>query len=294
MRKKNTEAADNMWKATQVLHIAVKRSLCFGRRGVCVQPHPKKAHRGGEDAFFSHPRGIGVADGVGGYASHGIDPAVYTRNVMRFTLDAVQADASSDGITALEALNEGCKRALQAGDRGGCPVTLVTLVGDIYASVLNLGDCGTIVLRDNRLFYRTEMQQHSFNCPFQLPDDSPSCGEQARLEVKEGDIFLCASDGVLDNVEVDDLLAHMRRTSADGCARVAEAIGKHASTNAIRKDYLSPFAKHAMEAGYRYMGGKVDDVTALVSVVTRGADLLESCAPLITDLLSMENHPIRL
>lgn len=45
-------------------------------------PHPDKAHTGGEDAFLVCGRGLGaaaVADGVGGWAELGIDPAEYPR-----------------------------------------------------------------------------------------------------------------------------------------------------------------------------------------------------------------------
>lgn len=42
-------------------------------------PHPEKAHRGGEDAFFNSSLLLAVADGVGGWNSHGIDPSKYSR-----------------------------------------------------------------------------------------------------------------------------------------------------------------------------------------------------------------------
>ncbi len=31
-------------------------------------PHPEKAHKGGEDAIFTHEKMLVVADGVGGWA----------------------------------------------------------------------------------------------------------------------------------------------------------------------------------------------------------------------------------
>lgn len=45
-------------------------------------PHPGKAASGGEDAFFVsavHGGGIGVADGVSGWAQEGVDAALYSR-----------------------------------------------------------------------------------------------------------------------------------------------------------------------------------------------------------------------
>lgn len=277
-----------MLRVDKFLLVAVRRSLHFGCRGVCAIPHPQKAYRGGEDAFFAHGKGIGVADGVGGYASHGIDPALYTRNVMRFALQAVSASKRSCGETALDVLTTSWIEARQSGQPGGCPASLVTVVEGSYASVLNLGDCGIVTVRNGELLYRSEMQQHSFNCPFQLPEDPPSSGEQAKLELHEGDIFLCATDGVLDNVEVSDLLKHLCEVDQYGCTGVAERIGYLASTNAQNKKFLSPFAKHAIEAGYRYMGGKLDDITALVAKVTSVEEEQEVCPALITDYFQIK------
>lgn len=42
-------------------------------------PHPEKAHRGGEDAYFNSSSMLVVADGVGGWNNHGIDPSKYSR-----------------------------------------------------------------------------------------------------------------------------------------------------------------------------------------------------------------------
>ncbi|CCW60536.1 unnamed protein product [Phytomonas sp. EM1] len=269
------------------------QQLIFGQRGVCCIPHPQKAYRGGEDAFFSHPYGISVADGVGGYSEQGVDPAVYTRNVMSFSLEKVKANVCESGTaSALDVLNYGWKMANTAAQPGGCPVTMATIVEHTFASILNLGDCGIIVLRKKKLLYQTTTQQHSFNCPYQLPHDPPDLGEEAKIQLREGDVFLCMSDGVLDNIEVDDLIKHLDNVEQSGCKQVAEAIGKHASLNGHNREFLSPFARHASQLGYRYMGGKLDDITALVARVTpaTSSGLIKEnsrCAELIEELLPL-------
>lgn len=56
--------------------------LKFGVKNI---PHPNKAHYGGEDAFFVSEVGggaAGIADGVGGWAESGINPADYSKNFM--------------------------------------------------------------------------------------------------------------------------------------------------------------------------------------------------------------------
>ena len=57
-----------------------------------VIPHPSKANRvydlhprcGGEDSYFIDEKhnSVGVADGVGGWASHGVDPGLFSRELM--------------------------------------------------------------------------------------------------------------------------------------------------------------------------------------------------------------------
>ena len=48
---------------------------------VFVLPHMQKRHKGGEDAAVLTDRVISVADGVGGWAENGVDPANYSRRL---------------------------------------------------------------------------------------------------------------------------------------------------------------------------------------------------------------------
>jgi len=47
--------------------------------GVKAIPHDDKAHKGGEDAWAATDRLIAVADGVGGWARHGVDPGLFSK-----------------------------------------------------------------------------------------------------------------------------------------------------------------------------------------------------------------------
>ena len=53
------------------MHIVIFRSHMI--------PHPEKAHRGGEDAYFNSSHMLVVADGVGGWNNQGVDPSKYSR-----------------------------------------------------------------------------------------------------------------------------------------------------------------------------------------------------------------------
>jgi len=47
--------------------------------GVACLPHDDKVHKGGEDAWTASERLIAVADGVGGWAKHGVDPGIFSK-----------------------------------------------------------------------------------------------------------------------------------------------------------------------------------------------------------------------
>ncbi len=46
-----------------------------------VLPHMQKRHKGGEDAAVLTDTVLAVADGVGGWAENGVDPANYSRRL---------------------------------------------------------------------------------------------------------------------------------------------------------------------------------------------------------------------
>lgn len=61
---------------------APRLRLQFGVKNI---PHPRKAHYGGEDAFFVSEAGggrAGIADGVGGWQEAGVNPADYSKSLM--------------------------------------------------------------------------------------------------------------------------------------------------------------------------------------------------------------------
>lgn len=45
-------------------------------------PHPDKQQKGGEDAGLATDTFLAVADGVGGWAESGIDPGIYSKNLI--------------------------------------------------------------------------------------------------------------------------------------------------------------------------------------------------------------------
>ena len=83
-------------------------------------------------------------------------------------------------------------------------------------------------------------------------------------------MLVLASDGIWDNLFDEDILTCLHRPRRDSKAFAeasATCIAELAQTKSQDKSYESPFAKHAKAHGKSYPGGKVDDITVVVSVV---------------------------
>ncbi|KAF6262708.1 hypothetical protein COO60DRAFT_586442 [Scenedesmus sp. NREL 46B-D3] len=85
-------AASEQQQQQQVVYKTVKQLRM--RSAAAYLPHPEKESYGGEDAHFvSNISGgaIGVADGVGGWAESGVNPAEYSRTLMRVACAYIEA-----------------------------------------------------------------------------------------------------------------------------------------------------------------------------------------------------------
>ena len=51
--------------------------------GQAYIPDPIKAEKGGEDAMYANSNVLAVADGVGGWIRRGVDPALYSRKLVK-------------------------------------------------------------------------------------------------------------------------------------------------------------------------------------------------------------------
>jgi protein phosphatase PTC7 len=78
------------------------------------------------------------------------------------------------------------------------------------------------------------------------------------------------SDGLFDNlfdIKIIELLRPFVRESDNilDPGLVAEIIAKEAEKYSYQNTYISPFAKHARDNYYDYVGGKPDDITVAVA-----------------------------
>ncbi|XP_078082156.1 protein phosphatase PTC7 homolog [Mustelus asterias] len=150
----------------------------------------------------------------------------------------------------------------------------------------NLGDSGFLIVRDGRIIHRSDEQQHYFNTPFQLAiappeaqdsilNDSPETAEGSTFDVEVGDIILTATDGLFDNMPdymILQQLGQLKDSSYQSMKATVKSIAEQAQQLAYDPNYMSPFAQHACENGLNVQGGKPDDITVLLSVVTESKE----------------------
>ena len=138
--------------------------------GLFIQPHPAKVQKGGEDAASITGNLIAVADGVGGWAESGVDPAKYSRQLCSNIDRLVEAD--SDGAR----FGTDPKRLLidaesETREIGSCTCCIAALDRhEPFLHTCNLGDSGYLLLRKSGLdlvsVFRSKEQTHSFNFPY--------------------------------------------------------------------------------------------------------------------------------
>lgn len=278
--------------------------------GECVIPHPDKISYGGEDAYFVSAHCFGVSDGVGGWQESGINPAEYSQTLMEEAKLYFEGQrdvvAAADGviddsgevaevmISSLGALSAAHTRTRKPGSATACIIRVDEERGELEAS--NLGDSGFVIVRDGRVHFKSPIQEHFFDCPYQLgaapeyvPEtDYPSDAMQFREQLQSGDVIVLATDGLWDNVAVDSLL-DIVNSGVDDVQGVATRLGELAAEKAQDEEYESPYALEARQAGIelsfwdklsnakmtsngfeigQVTGGKLDDITILVAKVS--------------------------
>ncbi|XP_077215100.1 putative protein phosphatase 2C 80 isoform X2 [Tasmannia lanceolata] len=239
--------------------------------GSSYLPHPDKEETGGEDAHFIciDEQAIGVADGVGGWADLGIDSGHYARELMSHSVSAIQQEPKGS-IDPARVLEKAYSSTKAKGSSTACIIALT----EQGLHAVNLGDSGFIVVRDGCTIFRSPAQQHDFNFTYQLAcgseSDLPSSGQVFTIPVASGDVIIAGTDGLFDNLynnEVTAVVVHAIRAGL-GPQVTAQKIAALARQRALDKDRQTPFSTAAQDAGYRYYGGKLDDITVVVSYIT--------------------------
>lgn len=123
------------------------------------------------------------------------------------------------------------------------------------------------------IIYQSEEQQHSFNFPFQIGThgDDPNKADNTSHIINNNDIIILGTDGLFDNLYGEDIRniveQYLKNNKDIDCNNLSKILCEEAFKKGDLKDYLSPFAKRAREAGYNYNGGKSDDITVVVGIL---------------------------
>ncbi|KAJ0044818.1 hypothetical protein Pint_04768 [Pistacia integerrima] len=224
----------------------------------------------GQDAHFvcQEKQTFGVADGVGGWNKRGIDAGIYARELMTNSLIALSGLPKEAVVDPKKVLKDAYSITTAQGSSTACIVTLK----DYCLHAANVGDSGFMQFRNKKFIYQSPVQQRCFNCPYQLGNgeksDRPDIAEELKVMVESGDIVVCGSDGLLDNMFPSEIEEILKGTTGEICPEsLAENIAKHALYNSFDRLTDSPFARAAKKAKYKHVGGKIDDISVIVAII---------------------------
>jgi len=269
-----------------------------------LSPWRPKPEGNCEDAFFYGTHALGVADGVGSMvhlARYGVDAAAYANELMENTALALRRSASEDETSLGDRLMHAVAKAeAEAITYGASTVTVLALQGRTVATA-NLGDCGFVLLRPSscpcgklEIVEQSFEMNHAFNRPYQLtriPDvlqpavigrlDTAEDLEQHTFEARPGDLILVFSDGVSDNLHMDEMISIVAQTvesfsNNDGGLvapdTIAEAVVRAAKARSLEYRTETPFTKKALIHQIHHPGGKIDDCTAVAAWLVPDSD----------------------
>ncbi|KAH8859696.1 Protein phosphatase PTC7 like [Schistosoma japonicum] len=239
---------------------------------------------------------LGVADGVGGWRSYGVDPGRFSRAVMKNCerlvnsgrlipdkLEVLIAQCYEDVLNSKEVI---------LGSATLCIISLQRNEHRVYGA--SLGDSGYLVIREGHVIQRSVHQKHSFNTPFQLSCpptlhsrgfhcDLPNQAAQTSVEVKPGDIIIVGTDGLFDNLTESMILQEVKTVellancTIDSLKECAKRLVEQARRAAFAPDFVSPFASEARRYGINIAGGVPGDITVILGLVIEEKSPTPAC-----------------
>mmetsp|Transcript_7964 Transcript_7964/g.16687 ORF Transcript_7964/g.16687 Transcript_7964/m.16687 type:complete len:403 (-) Transcript_7964:119-1327(-) len=289
------------------------KPLCFNGRGY-QKTHPVKARKGQSDAdaTLQAPMILGVADGVSQIEEFGIDASELPNELLKYCeelgmtqLVPGRSESSYRGPIPL------VREAFESTESLGSTTLVLAVLdnstrihGKLHPmiAVISIGDCELLLLRrlhgrnsQLQAVFHTEMQRIDYNVqtPLQLARVDgridEDFDESIALEViekgsavhcvsaYEGDILVLGSDGVFDNLFLDEIVEicnEILQPSKTGAfapmlpsmlSQVAQRIVKesHGKSDAKGGQFVdTPIGK----------GGKVDDTSVVVAEIVEWTD----------------------
>ncbi|KAK0628454.1 phosphatase 2C-like domain-containing protein [Bombardia bombarda] len=294
------------------------------RRAAYVDGHMIQGLTNGDDAVFASEYFICANDGVGAWSTRPRGHAgLWARLILHFWATAIFEDAARQGdaykpdpVAYLQRAYEQAVEATSApNDWQGTTTAAGALLhyrprgqevaaqdsessgsseGDVepLLYVTNIGDSQVMVVRPStrELVFKSTEQWHWFDCPRQLGTNSPDTPENSAVvdavPIREGDIVLAMSDGVIDNLWAHEIVEKVSESMArwqagdvnrlgvmqdpgdgeSGMAFVAGELMEAAREIAVDPFAESPFMEHAIEEGLASEGGKMDDISVVAGL----------------------------
>lgn len=156
-----------------------------------------------QDAWSYSMDTMVLADGVGGWVSRGIDPALWSHVMVWEVSSAFQK--VRDPMLAVRTGLARCRLA------GSCTLACLALQEDGRVIAYNIGDSAWLHVRDGRILSKsTRTLREGSKTPRQLGrnldgnlhgSDIPEDGTIDELKVESGDLLVLTSDGVLSLID---------------------------------------------------------------------------------------------
>lgn len=241
---------------------------------------------------------LSVADGVGSWGLFGVDPKLFTTELLTFihkryqTLNESlieQHDVKNNSLL-MNIITDSYQEVIDKKhiEHGSC--TLVNLSINKTSLHMNsylLGDSGFLIVRGGKIFYRSIDLLHGFNWPFQVGvpshnSDEPSSGKLEQIQLQPGDLILIGSDGLFDNLFDNKILniintemKILNNTVEKKYTEVARNIAKVLTVEAKQigetdRNVITPFSSELTQlksSSFIYEGGKNDDTTVVVAII---------------------------
>ena len=232
MHDKNKTCSSRHPRQLQQLRLSHPHRFAFVHKSVII-PHDSKLHRGGEDSATTSPNLLVVADGVGGWASRGVNPGLFSRmlttRIVELFSDSETPPTTPQQLsqiihqanieTGRQHLGSATCTAVMISSSPSSPSTTTTQATsskiEIEIQTLNIGDSGYSIHRKHPnttntgkhydVVYASTPGQKRFNFPHQLGgerhgdavNDVADCNTHL---LEENDVVVIYSDGVSDNL----------------------------------------------------------------------------------------------
>jgi hypothetical protein len=171
-------------------------------------------------------------------------------------------------------------------NRGSCTLAALSLnLKTLHLNTYLMGDAGFMIVREGKIIYRSVDQLKDFNFPNQMgigeEMDHPIKGDVNKMKLRLWDVIVIGSDGLFDNLFDKKILyivnyemSKVKKTDGSTYTQAAQNIVKMLTIQAKKlgervENVWTPFGLEvAMKFQAYYSGGKNDDTTVVVAIVT--------------------------